>query len=208
MDDTATALSSKTTDLPSGETWRDYLKTWFSLEEWRNSLKGEDGYPWFSRGDADAFAALCADNIATILVLTSFLGTVLPQNIIWKKVLPGCGISLLFGNVYYSMLATRMSRKEGRTDVCAQPYGINTPGAFAFCFTIIIPAYNMFLENGKSKDEAAELAYITGVAANFVSGIIEYLGSFVGRALVAKLPRLALSRRSQESQYRGSPSKI
>ena len=50
----------------------------------------------------------------------------------------------------------------------------------------------MFLENGKSKDEAAELAYITGVAANFVSGIIEYLGSFVGRALVAKLPRLAL----------------
>ena len=95
-------------------------------------IKGEDGYPWFSRGDADAFAALCADNIATILVLTSFLGTVLPQNIIWKKVLPGCGISLLFGNVYYSMLATRMSRKEGRTDVCAQPYGINTPRCVCF----------------------------------------------------------------------------
>ena len=39
-------------------------------------------------------------------------------------------MGLLFGNVYYGYMAGRLAHKEGRTDVTAQPYGINTTGAF------------------------------------------------------------------------------
>jgi hypothetical protein len=51
----------------------------------------------------------------------------------WEKIyyewnIPACGLCLLFGNVYYAWLATRLATKENRTDVTAQPYGMNTTG--------------------------------------------------------------------------------
>eukprot|EP00808_Paulinella_micropora_P014949 g82397.t1 len=50
-------------------------------------------------------------------------------------------MTMVFGNVYYSWMAVRLGRRENRRGkVTALPYGINTPGSFAFIFGIIGPA--------------------------------------------------------------------
>ena len=53
---------------------------------------------------------------------------------------PGVAISFLVGNLYYAWLAVRLARREGRTDVCALPYGISTPGLIAHVFLVMLPA--------------------------------------------------------------------
>ena len=36
---------------------------------------------------------------------------------------------MVWGNFYYVYMARKLAYKEKRGDVCAMPYGINTPGA-------------------------------------------------------------------------------
>ena len=51
------------------------------------------------------------------------------EKIAYHQILPGFALSLLWGNIYYAWMAVKLAKKEDRSDVCAQPYGINTPGA-------------------------------------------------------------------------------
>jgi len=63
---------------------------------------------------------------------------------VWGKIVPGVGITLVIGNLYYSWQAIRLTNKHGR-QYTAQPYGLNTPAAFAFVFNII---YTVFFISG------------------------------------------------------------
>jgi AGZA family xanthine/uracil permease-like MFS transporter len=36
---------------------------------------------------------------------------------------------MVWGNFYYVYMARKLAYKEKRDDICAMPYGINTPGA-------------------------------------------------------------------------------
>ena len=47
-----------------------------------------------------------------------------------QRAIPGTAFGLLFGNAAYAWQAGRLAKKENRTDVTAQPYGINTTGAY------------------------------------------------------------------------------
>jgi AGZA family xanthine/uracil permease-like MFS transporter len=38
-------------------------------------------------------------------------------------------LAMLWGNFYYVYMARKLAYKEKRDDICAMPYGINTPGA-------------------------------------------------------------------------------
>jgi len=38
-------------------------------------------------------------------------------------------LSMIWGNVYYVYMARKLAYEEKRNDICAMPYGINTPGA-------------------------------------------------------------------------------
>eukprot|EP01062_Namystynia_karyoxenos_P078782 TRINITY_DN8170_c0_g2_i1.p1 TRINITY_DN8170_c0_g2~~TRINITY_DN8170_c0_g2_i1.p1 ORF type:complete len:590 (+),score=164.95 TRINITY_DN8170_c0_g2_i1:95-1864(+) len=149
-------------------------------------------YPWWTPGDTDAFAALTCDNIAAQLTLIFGLLNIMKPSVIFGRIWPGLAISVLFGNWYYSWQATRLARREGRGDVTAQPYGINTPGAFPFMYTIIYGVYNDATDpanpNRRSADEAADLAWKVGAFACFVSGMIEILMAPFGRRLRSVLP--------------------
>ena len=68
-------------------------------------------------------------------------------------------MTLLIGNVYYSWQAIHLSNKYGR-QYTAQPYGLNTPAAFAFVFNII---YAVFFANGGG-DEGFILGYKVALA--------------------------------------------
>ena len=108
---------------------------------------------WAGVGEAEALGELFFDNLATLLSVTDlilgyFLNVIIRgagegiaegygeairsryQDLYYQRCIPGVAVGLLFGNVYYAYMAGRLAYKENRDDVTAQPYGINTTGAF------------------------------------------------------------------------------
>lgn len=73
----------------------------------------------------------------------------------------------------------------------AQPYGLNTPAAFAFVFNIIYPVY--FSNVGKiGPDDAFTLGYKVALAANFITGLISVFLGLFGRLILKIVPPAAL----------------
>lgn len=141
---------------------------------------------WFVPGDVDGFFGLMVDNLIQILVLIQLCKFVcgFPEEFIYGTVLPGAAISLLAGNLYYSWQAARVAEKEGREDVTALPYGINTVSLFTFIFFVMFPVYQ--------KTGDYKIAWQVGLMASFLSGVIEFLGSFVADWIRRVTPRAAL----------------
>lgn len=149
---------------------------------------------WFVRGDLDGFFGLAVDNLVQLLVIHSLCLGVLgfPPALLYARVLPGLAVSLVIGNVFYAWQAKRLAEREGRTDVCALPYGINTPSMFAFVFLVMLPAKLLALEAGATETEAAEAAWRAGLVACLGSGLIELSGAFVAERIRRAAPRAAL----------------
>lgn len=143
-------------------------------------------YPLFVRRDLDAFFGLAVNNLVDLIIIAAVGRTLLqlPDELIFGRILPGAGLSLLLGNLYYSWQAQKLARAEGRDDVTAQPFGLNTPTVFLFLYLVMYPVY--------LKTNDPELAWRVGVAACFLSGVIEAAGAFVGGALQRVTPRPAL----------------
>lgn len=118
-------------------------------------------------------------------VTTDFL-----NQILYGKVVPGMGLSILIGNLYYSWQAIRLTRKWGR-QYTAQPYGLNTPAAFSFIYNILAPVFfaNVATLGG---NEAFQLAYNVSLAANFVSGLTSLVLGLFGPQILRLMPPAAL----------------
>jgi len=149
---------------------------------------------WFVRQDIDGFFGLALNNLIQILVIVSLTQTVLgfPADIVYGRILPSIAISLIVGNFYYSWLAYKRGKQQGRDDLTALPYGINTISLFVFIFLIMLPVRSQALNNGATPQEAAELAWQAGMVACFGSGVIELLGAWIGDQIRRFTPRAAL----------------
>ncbi len=143
-------------------------------------------FQWLVRGDIDGFFGLMLDNLLQLLVLVTLCTFIcgIPPAFILSIILPGAGISLLVGNFYYAYQAKKLSEEENRDDVTALPYGLNTVSMFAFIFFVIAPVYR--------NTNDYKLAWKIGLLACFVSGIIEFFGSFVAEKIRKITPRAAL----------------
>ena len=151
--------------------------------------------PFCSSGDLDAFAAVFSNNLATLLVGVGLIQEKVGRERIYAYVIPGCAAAMTFGNLYYIVQAILRSRATGRANLCAQPFGINTPGVFAFAFSIIYPVYyDAGGGNGDpSTEEAAQqLAWNVGVMANLVQGLLEVALSAIGPLIAGLVPMVAL----------------
>ena len=150
--------------------------------------------PWLVAGDVDGFFGLAIDNLVQFLVILSLSTAVLgfPVSLLLGSVLPGAAVSVLLGNLFYAWQARRLSAAEGRTDVTALPYGINTVSLFAYIFLVMLPVKLGAQSNGASEAQAAELAWQVGLAACFVSGLMELAGSLVAERIRRATPRAAL----------------
>ena len=164
------------------------------MKNLRSLFSPTGAQPLFSFSDVDGFFGLMVDNlvqyILIVILLTSLVG--LQREFVISSVLPAVAISLIIGNLYYAWLAQRLSAATGRKDVTALPYGINTISVFAFIFLIMIPAKLLAQSQGATPQEAALVAWRVGVAACFLSGIIELAGSFVAEKIRKVTPRAAL----------------
>lgn len=98
-------------------------------------------------GDWGCLCQLFFDNLSTLLgALFAIQGLANLGDIsadldvvnyyIFGKIVPGVGVTLLIGNIYYSWQACRLTNRWGR-QYTAQPYGLNTPAAFSFVFNIM-----------------------------------------------------------------------
>lgn len=160
----------------------------FSSRVWPSSgtAASARSLPWFVRGDVDGFFGLFIDNLLQ-LMLIMFLcryACGIPSEFINGRILPGAAVSILAGNFLYAVQARRLAAKTGRTDVTALPFGINTVSLLAFVFLVMAPVYY--------ETEDADLAWKVGLAACFISGIIETAGAFCGGWLKRNTPRTAL----------------
>jgi adenine/guanine/hypoxanthine permease len=148
--------------------------------------RGTDTLPFWVRGDTNAFSGLGINVLVNVLTLTSLCLFVvhLSAHDVYGSILPALGIALVFGNVYYSFLARRLARREGRTDVTAMPYGPSVPHMFIVVFLIMLPIYL------STKD--AMRAWEAGVAWAFIIGVIVVIGAFVGPIIRRFAPRAAM----------------
>jgi adenine/guanine/hypoxanthine permease len=138
------------------------------------------------KGDLDGFFGLFIDNLLQLLLIFTFCPLVCGISAleVTTKILPGAALSILAGNFFFAWQAWKIAKREGRDDITAMPYGINTVSLFAFIFFIMAPIY------GQTKD--ASLAWKAGIFASFLSGVMELIGAFVGPALRRHAPRAAL----------------
>lgn len=146
----------------------------------------------FTRGDVDGFCAIALDNIVQLLLVPALcLGVVgLPPEMVFGRILPGIAVSYLAGNLFYAWQAHRLAKKEGRTDVCALPFGLNTPTFIAYVFLVMLPAKQIAKATGAANPD--EIAWQAGLVACIGSGLIEFFGAFVAERLRKMTPRAAL----------------
>ncbi|MCA9255244.1 MAG: hypothetical protein KDA33_06380, partial [Phycisphaerales bacterium] len=142
--------------------------------------------PAFVKRDLDGFFGLFIDNLVQLLLIVAlcsiFCG--MSDELIFGRILPGAAVSLIIGNLFYAWQARRLAARENRSDVCALPYGINTPSLIVYIFFVIKPAYDEFHD--------AEFAWKLGLVACIGSGFIEFFGAFVAERLRKHTPRAAL----------------
>lgn len=155
------------------------------------------------RGDIDGFFGLFVDNLVQLLMIVSLCGLCGIESdsvLLLDYILPGAALSILIGNLFYAWQAYRLGKKEGRNDVTALPYGINTPSLIIYIFFVMKPAFDSqfsgFVAEGipdeTAKAQAAQFAWQIGLIACLGSGLIEFFGSLFAEFVRVKTPRAAL----------------
>jgi AGZA family xanthine/uracil permease-like MFS transporter len=146
----------------------------------------------FVRGDVDGFFAIALDNLVQLLLIPGLcIGVVgMAPALVYGRILPGIAISYIGGNLFYAWQAHRLARRENRADVCAMPFGLNTPTMIAFAFLVMLPARQIAVSRGAADPDVQ--AWHAGLIACLGSGTIEFLGAFVATGLRRMTPRAAL----------------
>lgn len=143
-------------------------------------------YHWWGKGDVDASIGIFFDGFSKILTATGIMTVVfgMPASIVIGKIVPGIGVAICLGNLWYFLEARDLAHREQRQNVTSQPFGIGASQLSGWLYLIIGPVY------WQTKD--AVLAFQVGLAAAFIGGLVEIAGGFVGHWIVEKVPSCAL----------------
>src|SRR5688572_16946923 len=87
-----------------------------------------------SKGDWDGFFGLFIDNLLQLLLIFTLCPLLCGMSAaeVSSTILPGAALSILVGNFFFAWQAWKIAKAEGRNDVTAMPYGINTVSLFAY----------------------------------------------------------------------------
>jgi AGZA family xanthine/uracil permease-like MFS transporter len=146
----------------------------------------------FVKGDIDGFLGLALDNVVQILIIIGLCQGVLKFDdaLVYGTILPGVAVSFLVGNLLYARAAHQLARATGRDDVCALPYGINTPIMIAYVFLVMKPAKDLAIASGAA--DPNRVAWQAGLVACFACGFIELTGSLVAERIRRITPKAAM----------------
>nr|WP_205648454.1 hypothetical protein [Acuticoccus kandeliae] len=151
-----------------------------------SSTRPADGVRLWTSGDWNALFGLGTNVLVNLLVMTGLLKFVvgLPDELTFGRILPAVGLMLFAGNIYYAWMALKLSKREGRHDVCALPSGPSVPHMFIVVFVIMMPIL------GQTGDPVK--AWEAGLAWVFIQGFILIGGGFVAPMIRRITPRAAL----------------
>ncbi len=151
-------------------------------------------YVWAQRGDINAFCGLMLDNIGGMILMASLLvlGFGLPRQFVLTRMIPGTGVGVLVGDLIYTVMAFRLARRTGRTDVTAMPLGLDTPSTFGAVLFIIGPSYQAALKRGLEPEAAATHAWFIGIAMLLASGVFKVLCAPMSAWVRRMVPRAGL----------------
>ena len=143
-------------------------------------------YKWWGKGDIDACFGVFFDGFSKVLTASGILLLVfgMPAEIVLGKVVPGIGLAVFAGNLWYFYEARELAHREKRHNVTALPFGIGSSQMSGWLYLIMGPVY---WQTGD-----AELAFQVGLASSFIGGVVEVLGGFLGRWIVRVVPHSAL----------------
>lgn len=153
--------------------------------------------PFFVKRDLDGFFGLFIDNLVQLLLIVALCGLTCGMSgpegskLLYQMILPGAAVSILLGNIAYAWQAHRLAKREGRTDVTALPYGINTPSLLVYVFFVMAPVYAK-VAPVHGQTAGADAAWRMGLLACLGSGIIEFFGAFIAEQIRRRTPRAAL----------------
>jgi AGZA family xanthine/uracil permease-like MFS transporter len=137
-------------------------------------------------GDWNALFGFGTNILVNLLVLTGLLRYVvqMPDDIVFGRILPACGLMLFMSTMYYAWLAYKLAERTGRTDVCALPSGTSVPHMFVVVFVIMLPI--------KLKTGDPIKAWEAGLAWVFIQSFVLMAGGFVAPWIRKITPRAAL----------------
>jgi AGZA family xanthine/uracil permease-like MFS transporter len=147
---------------------------------------GDFKLPWWVPGDWNAFFGLGTNSLLNILVLTGLLSGVvgIPDDILFRRILPAVGVMLVISNVYYAFMGRRLAKKTGRTDVTAMPAGPSVPHMFIVVLIVMLPVRIATGDPIK--------AWQAGLAWAFIEGCVNLSGVLIAPTVRKWTPRGAL----------------
>ncbi len=137
-------------------------------------------------GDWNAFFGFGTNILVNLLVLSGLLRFVLkmPDDLVFRRILPATGLMLCLSTLYYAWLAFRLAKRTGRDDVCALPSGISVPHMFVVTFVIMLPIAT------KTGDPVK--GWEAGLTWVFVQSFVLMAGGFIAPVIRKITPRAAL----------------
>ncbi|HEY9226448.1 MAG TPA: hypothetical protein VIP11_07380 [Gemmatimonadaceae bacterium] len=150
-------------------------------------------YRWAAAGDINAFFGLMLDNVVNLAVLAGILvfGFGFPAQLVYTRMFPGTALGVMFGDIVYTVMAIRLARRTGRTDVTAMPLGLDAPSTIGMALTVLGPAF-LAAKSRMSNADAAVLAWQVGMATMVLMGVFKLIMSFFGDRIRRAIPEAGL----------------
>jgi AGZA family xanthine/uracil permease-like MFS transporter len=145
-------------------------------------------------GDWNAFFGFGTNILVNLLTLSALLRFVLgmPDDIVFKHILPAAGMMMCLSTMYYAFLAYRLAKRTGRTDVCALPSGISVPHMFIVTFVIMLPIKLAVQAKTGDATKAAMAGWQAGLVWVFLQSFVLMAGGFVAPIIRKITPKAAL----------------
>jgi AGZA family xanthine/uracil permease-like MFS transporter len=106
---------------------------------------------------------------------------------------PGTALGVLIGDLVYTMMAFRLARRTGRSDVTAMPLGLDTPSVFGVAFLVLLPALDHgYRDMGLDHPKAMEFAWHVGLVLLAMVGIFKMALAPFGNLVRWLIPRAGL----------------
>lgn len=159
-----------------------------------STTAGRSDYKWFAAGDVNAFFGLMLDNVVNLAVLAGVLvgGFGFPAQLVYTRMFPGTALGVLFGDLVYTVMAIRLAKRTGRTDVTAMPLGLDAPSTIGMALTVLGPAFLAAKAKSNAPADAAMIAWQVGMATMVLMGVFKLIMSFVGDRVRRLIPEAGL----------------
>jgi adenine/guanine/hypoxanthine permease len=150
-------------------------------------------YQWAAWGDLNAFFGLMLDNVTNLVLLWGLLAAAgFPSDIFFFYMVPGTCLGVMFGDLVYTWMAFRLSKRTGNPHVTAMPLGLDTPSTIGVGLAVLIPCFMAAKNNGLSVEAAAMVTWQVGMATMIFMGVFKVILSFAGEWVQRVIPRAGL----------------